>query len=181
MPVVLTSDPQLRLCPTPADTGPGLPDGARWPRSRDLARELPSLVEAPARRWGCITRVTVNPRFRRAIPRKVAVRGHVVHVGWFGEQDPRRLLLLSCTVGRWDLLVIPPRSSEVAAAHLMTAATGSEGHRRTAAALVAEEAPGTVETDRDRETAGESEAAPSSGPGDASGPARPAHRTEKNR
>ncbi|MET7520001.1 DUF5994 family protein, partial [Streptomyces sp. NPDC005480] len=59
------------------------------------------------------------------IPRKVPVDGHVVSVGWFtSEQDPHKLLLLSYTVGRWDLLVIPPQTDPAIAAWLMTAATG---------------------------------------------------------
>jgi hypothetical protein len=33
-------------------------------------------------------------------------------------------LLLSCTVGRWDLLVIPPQRDPAIGARLMTAATG---------------------------------------------------------
>jgi hypothetical protein len=48
----------------------------------------------------------------------------VVHVGWFeAEQDPHKLLLLSYTVGRWDLLVIPPETEPATAARLMATAT----------------------------------------------------------
>ncbi|PIB04129.1 MULTISPECIES: DUF5994 family protein [Streptomyces] len=39
------------------------------------------------------------------------------------EQNPHKLLLLSYTVGRWDLLVIPPETSAATAARLMTTAT----------------------------------------------------------
>lgn len=178
-----TSEPQLRLALTPTDTGPGLLDGAWWPHSRDLTRELPSLVEALDHRWGRITRVTVNPRYWPVVPRKVAVRGHVVHVGWFDEQDPHQLLLLSYTVGRWDLLVIPPQSSDATAAHLMAAATGAEGHHLTSATLVAaDEALATGKADRSQEAVWESEGgAVTSGLTDASGSARPVHGTEEDR
>jgi hypothetical protein len=65
----------------------------------------------------------VNPTFWPVIPRRVPVAGHLVHVGWFkAEQDPHKLLLLSYTAGRWDLLVIPPETSPDTAARLMTAA-----------------------------------------------------------
>jgi hypothetical protein len=48
----------------------------------------------------------VSPAFWPVVPRKVPVTGHTVHVGRFtDEQDPHKLLLLSCTAGRWDLLV----------------------------------------------------------------------------
>lgn len=80
----------------------------RWPRSRDLPRELPSLMAVLDPLWGRITRVAVNPEHWPVVPRKVQVDGHIVKVGWFTpEIDPHKLLLLSYGVGRWDLLVIP--------------------------------------------------------------------------
>ncbi|WP_051865393.1 DUF5994 family protein [Streptomyces griseus] len=113
-----------RLVLAPGETTPVLIDGAWWPRSRDLTAELPALIEILDPLWGRITRVTVNPTFWPVIPRKVPVRGHVVHVGWFeAEQDPHKLLLLSYTVGRWDLLVIPPETEPAIAARLMATAT----------------------------------------------------------
>ncbi|MGW8396101.1 DUF5994 family protein [Streptomyces lydicus] len=116
----------LRLALASTDTTPGaLLDGAWWPRSRDLAAELPALTAVLDPLWGRITHVTVNPTLWPVIPRKVPVEGHVVSVGWFnGEQDPHKLLLLSYTVGRWDLLVIPPQTDPAIATWLMTAATG---------------------------------------------------------
>jgi hypothetical protein len=114
----------LRLVLAPPGTAPALIDGAWWPRSRDLTAELPALIEVLDPLWGRITRVTVNPTFWPVIPRKVPVQGHVVHVGWFeAEQDPHKLLLLSYTVGRWDLLVIPPETEPTTAARLMATAT----------------------------------------------------------
>ncbi|MGS2590352.1 DUF5994 family protein [Streptomyces hebeiensis] len=115
-----------RLVLAPVDTAPALIDGAWWPRSRDLKAELPALIEVLDPLWGRITRVTVNPTYWPVIPRKVPVHGHVVHVGWFeAEQDPHKLLLLSYTVGRWDLLVIPPETEPATAARLMATATDS--------------------------------------------------------
>ncbi|MER6474403.1 DUF5994 family protein [Streptomyces collinus] len=115
-----SSPPRLVLAPAAM----ALIDGAWWPRSRDLAAELPALIDVLDPLWGRITRVTVNPSFWPVIPRKVPVRGHVVHVGWFAaEQDPHKLLLLSYTVGRWDLLVIPPETEPATATRLMAMAT----------------------------------------------------------
>ncbi|WP_030774910.1 MULTISPECIES: DUF5994 family protein, partial [unclassified Streptomyces] len=67
-------------------------------------------------------RVTVNPARWPVVPHTVAVDGRTLHVGWFTEQDPDKLILLSYTVGRWDLLVIPPETEPAAAARLMAAA-----------------------------------------------------------
>lgn len=122
--VLSSASPLLRLQLAPAGSAPALVDGAWWPRSRDLAAELPALVAVLDPLWGRITHVTVNPTFWPVIPRRVPVHGHVVKVGWFrAEQDPHKLLLFSYAVGRWDLLVIPPGTSAVTAARLMTTAT----------------------------------------------------------
>ncbi|MEU9298900.1 DUF5994 family protein [Streptomyces sp. NPDC048269] len=111
-----------RLSLTPQTALAGQLDGAWWPRSRDLEAELPALVAALDDPWGRVTRVSVNPTRWPVIPRTVAVDGHTVHVGWFTEQDPDKLILLSYTVGRWDLLVIPPETEPAAAARLMAGA-----------------------------------------------------------
>ena len=80
----------------------------------------------------------MNPAFWPVIPRKVPVQGHVVKVGWFeAEQDPHKLLLLSYTAGRWDLLVIPPETDAVTAARLMTTAT-DPARKLTASGLIQE-------------------------------------------
>ncbi|MFD9406077.1 DUF5994 family protein [Streptomyces sp. NPDC059989] len=121
-------------------------DGAWWPYSRDLEAELPALAAALDEPWGRITRVSVNPGRWPVIPhtvpvdgRTVHVDGRTVHVGWFTEQDPDKLILLSYTVGRWDLLVIPPETEPAAAARLMAAAT-VPGSVLTAGVLMANEA-----------------------------------------
>ncbi|MFG2195762.1 DUF5994 family protein [Streptomyces sp. NPDC048639] len=130
--------PPTRLSLAPEGTAPGLLDGAWWPRSRDLFRELPALLDVLDSRWGRITRVTVNPAHWPVIPRKVPVAGHTMHVGWFiEEQDPHQLLLLSWTGGRWDLLIIPPETGAAAAARLMSAAAVPGA--LTASALMASE------------------------------------------
>ncbi|WP_254585283.1 DUF5994 family protein [Streptomyces sp. AC04842] len=123
-----------RLVLAPADTAPALIDGAWWPRSRDLTAELPALIEVLDPLWGRITRVTVNPTFWPYIPRKLPVQGHMVHVGWFeAEQDPHELLLLSYTVGRWDLLVIPPETEPATARRTRSLPGPVTGRRRTSA------------------------------------------------
>ncbi|MEU3279762.1 DUF5994 family protein [Streptomyces antibioticus] len=135
----LPIEPRVRLSLTPKTTLVGRLDGAWWPYSRDLGAELPPLAAALDNVWGRITRVTVNPSRWPVIPRMVPVAGHTVHVGWFTEQHPDKLILLSYTVGRWDLLVIPPETEPAAAARLMAAAA-IPGSVLTAGALMADEA-----------------------------------------
>lgn len=157
-----------RLSLAPAGTDPALLDGAWWPRSRDLTAELPALTAVLDPLWGRITRVTVNPTVWPVIPRKVPVRGHVVHVGWFKpEQDPNKLLLLSYTTGRWDLLVIPPQTDPGTAARLLTAAA-DPARSLTASGLMREaelfRAAAEADWDLARETVWDSEGGHSARP-----------------
>ncbi|WP_329382864.1 DUF5994 family protein [Streptomyces sp. NBC_01351] len=128
-----------RLSLTPKTALAGRLDGAWWPRSRDLETELPALAAALEEPWGRITRVTVNPTRWPVVPHTIPVTGRTLHVGWFTEQDPDKLILLSYTVGRWDLLVIPPETEPTAAARLMAAAA-TPGSVLTASVLMANEA-----------------------------------------
>jgi hypothetical protein len=144
------SSSSLRLSLAPGGPAPALLDGAWWPRSRDLVAELPSLTEVLDPLWGRITRVTVNPTHWPVVPRKVPVAGHVVKVGWFlAEQDPHELLLLSYRMGRWNLLVVPPRTTPVSAAWLMAAASDPSG-TSTASRLMEEAARLRTVSEADR-------------------------------
>ncbi|WP_330297277.1 DUF5994 family protein [Streptomyces sp. NBC_00503] len=135
----LATELPARLSLTPKTVLAGQLDGAWWPRSRDLEAELPPLAAALEEPWGRITRVTVNPVRWPAVPHTVPADGRTLHVAWFTEQDPDKLILLSYTVGRWDLLVIPPETEPAAAARLMAAAA-IPGSVLTASVLMANEA-----------------------------------------
>ncbi|WP_328748542.1 DUF5994 family protein [Streptomyces sp. NBC_00285] len=134
--------PTARLALKPVNPSPSRAelDGAWWPRSRDLTHELPALADVLDPLWGRITRIAVNPRYWPVIPHRIYVNGHVVKVGWFTtELDPHKILLLSGTSGRWDLLVIPPETTDPSAARLMTAAGASTAPQSTATALMTAE------------------------------------------
>ncbi|GAA3134869.1 DUF5994 family protein [Streptomyces rameus] len=135
----LAAELPARLSLTPKTPLAGQLDGAWWPYSRDLEAELPPLTAALDTFWGRVTRVTVNPTRWPVVPHTVAVGGRRLHVGWFTEQDPDKLILLSYTVGRWDLLVVPPETAPAAAARLMAAAA-IPGSALTAGLLMADEA-----------------------------------------
>ncbi|MFD7282239.1 DUF5994 family protein [Streptomyces sp. NPDC059862] len=134
--------PTARLALKPASSSPGRAelDGAWWPHSRDLSHELPALADVLDPLWGRITRIAVNPRYWPIIPPRIFVNSHAVKVGWFtSELDPHKVLLLSYTAGRWDLLVIPPETSPSSAARLMAAASANTGPQLTASALMTAE------------------------------------------
>ncbi|MFE3500547.1 DUF5994 family protein [Kitasatospora sp. NPDC059160] len=128
--------PALRLSLTPDGASRGRLDGAWWPRSHDLLTELPPLAAELDARWGRVTRVVLNPTHWPVIPHLIPVAGHVVHGGWFlQEQDENEVMVRSYAPRRLDLLVVPPHTGEAEAADLMTAAA-DPANTRTASELL---------------------------------------------
>jgi Family of unknown function (DUF5994) len=126
-----------RVSFVPAGTDRHRLDGAWWPRSRDLRDELPALIAALDVRFERIGHATVNNSMWPEVPRRIAIPGRILHVGWFGaEQDPHVICLLSARAGRWDLLVVPPECEPAPAARLMAAASAAH-NALTASALLA--------------------------------------------
>ncbi|GHH59471.1 hypothetical protein GCM10018781_02710 [Kitasatospora indigofera] len=133
------SESPLRLSLTPDGARAGRLDGAWWPRSRDLLLELPSLAAEIDKRWGRVTRITVNPAQWPTVPPRIPVAGHTVHVGWFTtEQDEHMIMVCSYAPRRLNLLVVPPATDAVDAARMMSEAAAS-ANVRTASALLAAE------------------------------------------
>ena len=73
--------PRLRLRLKPQGPTRGQVDGGWWPRSRDLAAELPSLLAVLAVRLGRIERLTYHLTDWSPAPRKIICRGGVVQLG----------------------------------------------------------------------------------------------------
>ena len=99
-------------------------DGAWWPRSRDLAAELPELVAALAKRGVRIERFTYSLRAWDAVPRKVVVDGRMVRTGGFRSMDPQ-VICLTWEGGnrRADLLVVPPETDVITGARALRLCT----------------------------------------------------------
>ena len=130
--------PAARLRLKPTDTHTGMVNGAWWPRSRDLVRELPPLIAALEGPWGRIYHATVQVGMWSEFPKKIITGEHVVRVGWFdAEQDPDDICLFSLNGGRRrDLLVVPPEFDPGAAERVMAAAA-TVGDFRSAGDLLA--------------------------------------------
>jgi hypothetical protein len=117
-----------RLTLLPPGTGLHLIDGAWWPRSHDLSRELPGLLTALEERWPHITRVTVSRSMWRVRPGTLLVEGHELHINQSESvPHPHSICLLSYGVGRCDLLVIPPGETPAEAQRLMDAVHEHDG------------------------------------------------------
>lgn len=122
----LPSHPVLRLRLAPRAGLPRPIDGAWWPRSYDLLAELPCLLAGLPREWGHVTSVTVNGATWSAAPGRILVSNQVVRLRRNpAASAPHTIVLLAPGQGRWDLLVVPPDTSEQAAEPLMAAAAGT--------------------------------------------------------
>jgi hypothetical protein len=77
------STPRLRLQPGAA---PELLDGGWWPRSTDPVAELPGLILALDAVHGPITRVMLHGNDWDSHPRRLAVDGRLVRLGYFASQ-----------------------------------------------------------------------------------------------
>jgi hypothetical protein len=114
--------PRLKLKPKAPTTGSV--DGAWWPRSRDLAAELPALLAVLAVRLGPIERVGYHLGDWGATLRNIRVDGSVVHLGGYRFQHADTVDVLGAKL-RLTLLVIPPETPHHAAHDALMAA----GHR----------------------------------------------------
>lgn len=127
------STPRLRLRPAGSK---GLLDGGWWPRSTDPVAEVPGLVLAIDTLRGPITRIMLFRGDWDSHPRRLAVDGRVVHLGFFASQPPGLLIALAGRAGaRVDLAVIPPGTAAAVAGTALTLAT-TKGHRIHAHDLV---------------------------------------------
>ncbi|MFF4273469.1 DUF5994 family protein [Streptomyces sp. NPDC001536] len=123
----LPSVPVLRLRLAPGGGMPRPIDGAWWPRSYDLISELPQLLAGLPSAWGHITSATVNGAEWSAVPGRMLVFNQVVRLRRsLTASAPHTIVLLAPGRGRWDLLVVPPDTSEAVAEPLMAAAVA--GH-----------------------------------------------------
>jgi hypothetical protein len=123
----LPSHPVLRLRLAPHSGLPRPIDGAWWPRSYDLLAELPRLLTGLPHAWGHISSVTVNGATWSATPGRMLVFNQVVRLRrTLAASAPHTVVLLTPDRGHWDLLVVPPDTTEEAAEPLMAAAAG--GH-----------------------------------------------------
>ena len=107
--------PGLRLQLDPTMAGTGVVDGGWWPRSRDPDAELPGLIAGLDASLGPITRVALNLDAWDTAPRRVAVDGRRVRVGWFHQMDAHTVGVTRAAQDRVDLLVVPPQATTAAA------------------------------------------------------------------
>ncbi|MFI1165063.1 DUF5994 family protein [Streptomyces sp. NPDC020801] len=120
--------PVLRLRLAPHSSVPRRIDGAWWPRTNDLLAELPQLLAGLPRAWGQVVSVMVNGTTWAGAPGRMLVCNQVVRLRrCTAAHAPKTIVLMVPGQGRWDLLVVPPESTEKTAESLMAAAASGAG------------------------------------------------------
>lgn len=114
----------------------GVLDGAWWPRSRDVATELPDLIRALTTHLGPITRVGLDVDAWEAVPTRVVVDDRVVHLDSFPVGDDT-VLVTRGDNDHFALLAVPPDTTPDAARDAMARAVDAGNVTRAAEILVA--------------------------------------------
>jgi hypothetical protein len=116
--------PRLRLKPKAPHSGHV--DGAWWPRSDDLAAELPDLLAVLSVRLGRIDRVLYNLNEWAKPSAKLVTGGRRVRLDGYRRQPLNTLEVLGLNRNKIALLVVPPDTDpNEAHATLMAAAAPS--------------------------------------------------------
>ncbi|OKK21843.1 hypothetical protein AMK16_00770 [Streptomyces sp. CB00455] len=114
----------------------GILDGAWWPRTRNIATELPALISVLTEYLGPITRVGVDASAWNSLPTRLVIDDQVVHL----DSDPIGDDTVLITRGHNDhfaLLVVPPDTSADAARQAMARAVLAVNTTEAAQILIA--------------------------------------------
>jgi hypothetical protein len=99
-------------------------DGAWFPRTWDLAAEMPELIAELDRRDVRVERFTYSLEAWLPVPRKIVVNGRTVRTGGFRSMNPL-VVCLTWDGGtrRADLLVVPPETDVLTGARALRLCT----------------------------------------------------------
>ncbi|OZM82943.1 hypothetical protein CFP66_07490 [Pseudonocardia sp. MH-G8] len=118
----------------PSAPATGRVDGGWWPRSRDLAAEVPALQAVVAERLGTVESVSYHLGDWDPAARRIVVRGRTVRLAGYRTQHPATVDVLGARY-RLTLLVVPPET-DPATAGAALAAAGSPGNTEEIEALL---------------------------------------------
>ncbi|WP_137988378.1 DUF5994 family protein [Streptomyces vilmorinianum] len=114
----------------------GVLDGAWWPRSRDVATELPALIQALTAHLGPLTRVGLDTAAWEEVPTRLVVDDRVVHLDSFPVGDDT-VLITRGDNDHFALLVVPPDTTPDAARDAMARAVDAGNVTQAAEILLA--------------------------------------------
>ncbi|MDG9715448.1 DUF5994 family protein [Streptomyces sp. DH24] len=110
-------------------------DGAWWPRSRDIAAELPALVAALTEHLGPVDRVGLDAQAWEGLPTRLTIDGRVVHIDSYPVGDDT-VLVTRGEQDHFSLLVVPPDATPDAAHAAMAEAVRADNTMRAGEILV---------------------------------------------
>jgi len=116
--------PRLRLKPKAPTTGHV--DGAWWPHSDDLAKELPDLLAVLSVRLGDVDRVMYKLTEWATPPKNILVGERSVRLDGYRRQPSSTLEVLGTGRARILLLVVPPLTDPDVAHETMMAAAAPD-------------------------------------------------------
>jgi hypothetical protein len=125
---------QVRLTLKPRAPVTGRVDGGWWPRSRDLAAEIPALQHCLTERMGTVERVSYHLGDWGTTTRRILLDGHVVRLAGYRTQHAATIDVLGVH-DRLTLLVVSPDAAP-AAAHAVLAAAARPGNTAEVQALL---------------------------------------------
>ncbi len=109
-----------------SSTADGVLDGGWWPRSRDPATELPTLVAAVTDRLDPVHRITLDAAAWDGRPQIImTVEGREVQLEWFGARDAHTISLIGSRRSRLDLMMIPSDTATILAHVCLAIAAGA--------------------------------------------------------
>lgn len=126
---------RLRLRPKAPSTGHV--DGAWWPRSRDLAAELPALLATLAVRLGDVVRVNYNLTEWDSAPRRVISGGRQIRLDGFYSRPAHTVDVVAANRRRLTLLVVPSNTDPAAAHQTMMLAADRDNDQTVGDLLAA--------------------------------------------
>jgi hypothetical protein len=113
----------------------GVLDGAWWPRSRDIAAELPALITALTELVGPVTRVGLDAAAWEELPTRLVVGDRVVRIDSFPVGDDT-VLVTRGEADHFSLLVVPPHATPEAARAAMAEAVRADNVTQAAQILI---------------------------------------------
>ncbi|WP_167104572.1 DUF5994 family protein [Mycobacterium sp. DL592] len=117
-----TFDRSTRLQLNPS--GPAEPylDGAWWPRSTELAVELPGLLAELSAQLGPVVLIGYRRGAWTVVPDHLDLAERVVHLQGFVSSGPPTLVVVDDSGRRVTLRVVPPDTEDASAVQLMVSA-----------------------------------------------------------
>jgi hypothetical protein len=132
-----------------SSTADGVPDGGWWPRSRDPAAELSTLIAAVTDRLDPVRRITLDAAAWDGRPQIImTVEGREVQLDWFGAPDAHTISLIGSRRSRLDLMMIPPDTATILAHVCLAIAAGAPTPHRP---VPRSAEPGQVDRQENRE------------------------------